>query len=208
MEKSTVAGFVQQRSMTVSSNLSLLRFTGSWDEGRVVVFFVVWSASSPSKLFSVLCLVSGFSGWTGQMKKPVETTKEQWWNSVERMHATVAGGVAVSGEPWDTEPSLAAQIKGTRMLGRPLAACSHPALHVQAKQVTGSSCKVINRSFPLSAFHANTLQTKKTKPSRKQAERRENRTVSPSEQFCRLLVVIKPWQYRREASCFHSVAYL
>lgn len=90
------------------------------------------------------------------MKKPVETTKEQWWNSVERMHATVAGAVAV---PWDTEPSLAAQIKGTRMFGRPLAACSHPALHVQAKQVTGSSCKVINRSFPLSAFHANTLQT-------------------------------------------------
>lgn len=93
------------------------------------------------------------------MKKPVETTKEQRWNSVERMHATVAGGVAVSGEPWDTEPSLAAQIKGTRMLGRPLAACSHPALRVQARQVTGSSCKVINRSFPLSAFHANILQT-------------------------------------------------
>lgn len=116
-----------------------------------------------------------------------------------------------------TEPTLVAQtrvINAEVMLQELFAACSHPALYVQAKQVTESPCKFINQGFPLSCKH--TPKSKLRKPNQtfpKTIRKMGKQKSEPPDQsnyaiFSRLFMIIKSWQYRQDASCFYSVCYL
>lgn len=153
MEKSTVAGFVQQNvhdilQLSVSSTIqSLLR----WDQGRVMFFLLADPLLPPPN--SLFCAWSlGSQGkWGNLWKNP----KEQWWNSAERTHTPLWLVVWLCQEsPGTQDPAWQHRSEGQGCLGGHWhhAAILHGLL--QAKQVYNL------QSYKLgSPFHANTFQT-------------------------------------------------